>query len=63
MPLLINEVHDDLVFDAPKKDLKANMRLIKDCMEKCTTLRKLIPEFDIPLRVSQSAGSHWGVTE
>ena len=60
MPLLIGEVHDDLVFDCPKKEVRNAQRLIKDAMTGLVSLRKLKPEFDITVNVSQSAGSHWG---
>lgn len=63
MPLLINEVHDDLVYDCPKKELRHAQPIIKECMTQLRTLKKLIPEFDAPVRVNQTAASHWGLKE
>ena len=60
MPLLINEVHDDLVFDCPKKEVKKAQKIINNCMTELVTLRKLVPEFDAPVRVHQTASTHWG---
>ena len=60
IPLLINEVHDSLVFDCPKREVKKAQGIIKECMTKLVTLRKLMPEFNVPIKVSQQASSHWG---
>jgi DNA polymerase I-like protein with 3'-5' exonuclease and polymerase domains len=60
LPMIINEVHDDIVVDCPKKEVKPAQRIIKDCMEESETLRKLMPEFTAPLRIGQKAGVHWG---
>lgn len=60
MPLLINEVHDDLVYDMPKKGLKDNLKLIKDTMAAVPTLRALVPEFDVPLKTGTKVGMRWG---
>lgn len=60
MPLLINEVHDDLVFDLPKGRRRENLELIKNCMTEVTTLRTLCPTFDVPLNTGVKVGSRWG---
>lgn len=60
IPLLIDEIHDDLVFDLPTKK---DVGLIKETMEAVPTLRKLCPEFIIPLSVNVSIGSRWGLND
>ena len=62
-PLLINEVHDDLVYDMPPKGLKDNLVLIKETMAAVPTLRKLVPSFDCPLNTGQKVGSRWGLDD
>lgn len=63
MPLLINEVHDDLVFDIPKKKRKENLALISETMAEVPTLRALCPAFDLPLNTGQKVGSRWGLDD
>lgn len=63
MPLLINEVHDDLVYDVPAKHQKRDLRIIKETMQELKTLRRMKPEFDAPIRVDQKAASHWCAKE
>ena len=60
MPLLIGEVHDDIVADCPAKQLKEAQALIKEGMESLKTLKRLKSDFDAPIRVEQSASLHWG---
>ncbi len=61
MPILINEVHDDLIYDTPEERRKRNLGLIKDTMEELPTLRKLLPDLGNIIRVDQVAGPSWGV--
>lgn len=63
MPLLINEVHDDLVYDMPKKGLRDNLVMISEIMAGVPTLRALLPEFDVPLKTGQKVGSRWGLDD
>jgi DNA polymerase I-like protein with 3'-5' exonuclease and polymerase domains/uracil-DNA glycosylase len=63
MPLLINEVHDDLVYDMPSKGLKDNLAMISEIMADVPTLRSLLPEFDVPLNTGQKVGSRWGLDD
>jgi len=63
MPLLINEVHDDLVYDMPKARLKDNLALIRHMMAAVPTLRALVPAFDLPLNTGQKVGSRWGLDD
>ncbi|MGL5935299.1 MAG: DNA polymerase [Cetobacterium sp.] len=60
MPLLINEVHDDLVYDMPSKGLRDNLAMISEIMSAVPTLRALLPTFDVPLNTGQKVGSRWG---
>lgn len=59
MPLLINEVHDALVFDLPKKGRRENLELIETIQREVPTLRKLIPEFTVPLNTGRKLGHRW----
>lgn len=63
MPLLINEVHDDLVFDVPSKGRKENLELIRTTMTKVPTLRALCPAFTVELGVGQKVGTRWGLDD
>ena len=63
MPLLINEVHDDLVYDLPKKDREDALAFISHYMSEVPTLRTLCPEFDVPLNTGQKVGSRWGLDD
>lgn len=63
MPLLINEVHDDLVFDMPKKGRRDALVMISEIMAGVPTLRKLCPTFDVPLNTGQKVGSRWGLDD
>lgn len=61
MPLLVNEVHDDLVYDVPPECQK-DLALIKETMQELPTLRRLMPELPDIIRVGQCIGPAWGVT-
>ena len=67
IPLIINEVHDNLLFDLPwgaedPRTVKTT-QLLKTTMEAVTTLRELVPSFTVPLKVSTKIGPHWGMPE
>lgn len=49
---MILQVHDELIFDAPKEELDTLVEIIKDCMENAVTL-------DVPLVVDIKAGPSW----
>jgi 5'-3' exonuclease len=51
---MILQVHDELVFEVPEKELKQAAKLVKDTMENCFKL-------DIPLVVELKVGKNWGV--
>jgi DNA polymerase I-like protein with 3'-5' exonuclease and polymerase domains len=61
MPLLINEVHDDLIYDMPTRHRKANMTLIKETMQELPTLRKMIPDLGDIIRVDQQMAPSWAL--
>lgn len=61
MPLLINEVHDDLVYDVPQKRRRDNLALISETMSELPTLRRMFPKFDVQLKVGQEAGERWSL--
>ena len=63
MPLLINEVHDDLVFDLPGSLAKDATKLIVETMREVPTLRRLCPEFNLELNVDASVSPRWGKKE
>lgn len=60
MPLLINEVHDDLVYDVPRERRKENLALIRETMQELPTLRRLLPDLGDIIRVEQKTGPAWG---
>ena len=60
--LLINEVHDDLVYDLHPKTWKKDANLIYDTMRELKTLRDLVPLMrDCPINVGQKVGTAWGL--
>lgn len=62
MPLIVNEVHDNLVFDMPDNPRRTfDIEIIKRCMEEARTLKQLLPEFSAPLKVDTKLGPHWGM--
>jgi DNA polymerase-1 len=50
---MLLQVHDELVFEAPKALVEGAMKLIKEEMEHAVLL-------DIPLRVSMESAASWG---
>lgn len=67
VPLIINEVHDSLVFDLPypigSKEATDMAMQLKGAMEQVRTLRDLVPEFTVPLSVEMKTGHSWGMSE
>ncbi|MGL5934182.1 MAG: hypothetical protein ACRCZI_01015, partial [Cetobacterium sp.] len=66
IPLLINEVHDELIFDIPPMELTKERRvveLIVDRMRKVPTLRTICPKFTLDLDVDYFLGETWGIKE
>ncbi len=64
IPLIINEVHDSLLFDLPygPEDFTALeiAASLKATMEQARTLRLLVPEFTMPLVAEMKIGRTWG---
>lgn len=64
MPLIINEVHDSLVFDVPNLGpvhLACITEVLQETMEQVKTLREAFPNFTVKLKVDAKQGPHWGV--
>ncbi|MGB9846798.1 MAG: DNA polymerase, partial [Desulfotomaculales bacterium] len=53
---MILQVHDELIFDVPAKELKEAALLVKNCMENAVSLR-------VPLVVEVKAGPNWYETK
>jgi len=49
---MLIQVHDELVFECPKKALKKEVAMIKDCMSSAIPL-------DVPIKVDVAAGANW----
>lgn len=61
MPLILLEVHDDLVLDIPKGMEKKTKEVTNDIMCSVPSLRKLLPAFDTPLSIDTNMGATWGM--
>lgn len=60
-PLLVNEVHDELVVDTPEKDVKWVLEAMKSAMESCSTLRRLWPSTrSLRLKADIQQSYSWG---
>jgi len=53
---LILTVHDELVFEVPKKEIKKVAKMVKEIMENVVKL-------DVPIVVEMSQGKNWGEME
>ncbi len=49
---MVLQVHDELIFDVPEKEIGEVGKLVKECMENAIKL-------DVPLKVDMKAGSNW----
>ena len=49
---MILQVHDELIFEAPKEELKQSQSIIKEVMENTVRL-------DIPLNIEIGYGKNW----
>jgi uracil-DNA glycosylase family 4 len=59
-PVLVNEVHDELVVDSPPEYVETVEELMKETMVNCPTLRQLWPDTkNIPLQTEVSTGTSW----
>ncbi len=59
LPTLINEVHDELTWDIPE-GCEEETELILTTMASPPSLRKLIPDFDISLKIEAKITDRWG---
>ncbi len=55
---MLLQIHDELVFESPKKDQKNNEKLIKQIMTSVSESEHHL--FSIPLEVSVNSGYNWG---
>jgi DNA polymerase I-like protein with 3'-5' exonuclease and polymerase domains len=60
MPLIVNEVHDEITIDLPNDK---HVDLIIDTMQEVKSLRRLVPSFDMDLAVDANISKAWGVAE
>ncbi|MDE1839850.1 MAG: hypothetical protein KGH87_08025, partial [Thaumarchaeota archaeon] len=61
MPLLINEVHDELVFDVPPMvNQEQSTELILEMMKSVPTLRRVCPAFTLELGIEHLIAPTWG---
>lgn len=58
--VLINEVHDELTWDLNPEFIEEDKELILTAMASPPSLRKLIPDFDIPLKIEPTISNRWG---
>ena len=56
--LMILQVHDELVFDVPERELEEVKALVRDRMETAFSAANA-GEFRVPLKVDMSAGKTW----
>jgi DNA polymerase-1 len=49
---MLLQIHDELLFEVPKKEVDKVTKIVKDCMEKAVDL-------NIPLKVSINTGKNW----
>lgn len=61
--VLFNEVHDELTVDLYPPTATRDLEIIRDGMTKVRTLRKLVPNFDIPLGVDIKQGTAWSLKD
>lgn len=60
VPIICNEVHDDLVVDYPPTNHKRNVELVVETMRALPSLRKVCPSFKIKPKVGVEITSRWG---
>jgi hypothetical protein len=59
--VLMNEVHDELTWDLTA-DSELEKEIILQTMSEPPSLRKLLPDFTIPLKVDPKISDRWGLT-
>ncbi len=56
---MILQIHDELIFEIPKKDLNIMSKIIKD--EMTSVQNSDLHSFSIPLSVDINYGENWGL--
>lgn len=56
---VFNEVHDELDLDLHPKSGKRDLEILVDCMENVRSLKKLVPGFDLKLKVDVKVRKDW----
>ena len=57
---IFNEVHDELNLDLHKKTGKRDLEILIDCMRSCRSVKRLVPEFDLKLKMDVQIVNRWG---
>lgn len=60
MPLIFNEVHDDIVVDIPPGQETQTRELVVETMRNVPSLKAILPGFDMPLKVGVKLAPFWG---
>jgi len=53
------QIHDELIFEVPTKEVKSMIKLIKDVMSSVTDSD--LHSFSTPLTVDLNTGDNWGI--
>ncbi len=56
---MVNEIHDAVLLDIHLKSGKKDLDLLVSSMEQVCTLRKMVPDFNITLKVKVDIGEYW----
>ena len=56
---VFNEVHDELDLDLHPKSGKCDLEILVDCMRNVRTLKKIVPEFNLTLKVDVKERDAW----
>lgn len=57
---VFNEVHDELDLDLHPKHGKRDLEILVDCMSSVRSLKRLVPDFDLKLKVDVQVVPTWG---
>jgi len=57
---VFNEVHDELDLDLHPRSGKRDLEILVDCMRSGRTLKKMVPDFDLKLKVDVQIVKSWG---
>jgi DNA polymerase I-like protein with 3'-5' exonuclease and polymerase domains len=57
---VFNEVHDELDLDMHPSTGKKDLEILQDCMRNVRTLKKLVPDFKLTLKMDTQIVSNWG---